>query len=74
MSLRNFSPLAVVIFLLACVGAYFSRIVPVPPIAVVVILALTGIAFQLEDGKLARMIGDFLDAFRDHHDHGHHAH
>ena len=67
MSIRNFTLLAVVLFVVACAGAYWTKIVPVPPIAIVSFVALTGLAFQMEDNKLARKFSEFLAAFRAHH-------
>ena len=72
MSIRNFSPLAVGIFVAACAATHFSRIVPVAPVAILVFGGLVGIAFQLEDGKLIRMFHEILDAF--HNDRVHHVH
>ena len=72
MSVRNFSLLSVVIFVLACPGAFMTKIVPVAPIAIVALLALTGLAFQLEDAKLQRKFAEFMDALHGHDTH--HAH
>ena len=75
MSIRNYSLLAVVLFIVACAGAYFSRIVPVPPIAIVSFAALTGLAFQMEDSKLAGKFSEYVAALRKNHgSSAHHAH
>lgn len=72
MSIRNYTPLGIAIWLLFCAAAHYSRIVPVPPIAIISFAALTGIAFQLENGKLNRMFHELLDAL--HGNRAHHAH
>jgi hypothetical protein len=72
MSIRHYNLLAVCIFVLICVGTYYTRIAPVVPVALLAFAGLTGVAFQLEDGKLARMFKEILSAF--HNDRAHHVH
>ena len=73
MSFRNYTLLALVVFLAVCSATYYTEIVPVPPVAFILFTALILIAFQLEDGKLARILGELNRAFHDDLAHrGHH--
>jgi hypothetical protein len=72
MSIRNYSLLAFAVFILVCTLTHYTRIVPVPPVAILLFAGLTGLAFQMEDGKLSRMLHEILSALHD--DRRHHAH
>ena len=71
MSIRNYSLLAMAVFVVVCVATHFT-VVPVAPIAILLFVGLTGLAFQMEDGKLWHELQEILSAL--HNDRHHHAH
>ena len=72
MSIRNYTPIGVGVFFLICAATYYTRVVPVAPVAIISFAALTGLAFQLEDHKIPRMIRELFAALHD--DRTHHVH
>ena len=72
MTIKQFTPIGIAVFLAICGLARYSHIVPVAPVAIISFVALTGLAFLCEDGRILRMLRDLADAFR--YDREHHAH
>jgi len=72
MTVRQYTPLGIAIFFGICALAHYTHVVPVPLVAIISFAALTGLAFEVEDGKLGRMVHELMEAF--HQGSHHHAH
>lgn len=66
MTIRQFVPLALLVIGGLTYGA--SQVgVPAPPVAVITTFASILLALQLEDRKLADMLAELIQAFKDQH-------
>ena len=63
MALRQYFPISVVLFIVVVLTARHFAI-PVVPFAVVLLVGETLVGVQLEDNKVARLMGDFFRALK----------
>ena len=63
MSIKQYFPLSVGIFILVVAGAHYLA-VPVVPFALILLVAETLIGFQLEDHKVPHALKDLFGAFK----------
>jgi len=63
MALRQYFPISVALFVLVILTAHHFA-VPVMPFALVLLAGETLLGFELEDHKVAHVVGDFLKALK----------
>jgi hypothetical protein len=63
MTIKQYFPLSVVIFLAAVVGIHYLP-APVAPFALIVLAGETLVGFELEDHKVPKLIAGFFDSLK----------